>query len=232
MVITPQIQETVQDCALLSGLTLAERTEVLQHCRFCQISTGEYFFHQGEDAQKLYIITAGRVKLAQVNENGDQIIISYFGPGNGLGIIVALSEMAYPLSAEAIEPCQAVAWDRQTMKALMLHIPQLALNGLEMIAGRFVQLQERFSDLATKQVEQRVARTLLRLVRQFGRRDVEGILIDIPLSRQSLAEMTGTNLYNVSRILSKWEKAGYVVCQRESVTLCRAHELVVIGEGL
>jgi CRP-like cAMP-binding protein len=118
------------------------------------------------------------------------------------------------------------------MKQLMLKNPRLALNGLEMIAGRFVLLQERFSEMATSQVEQRVARTLLRLVRQFGKRVAVGVLIDIPLSRQNLAEMTGTNLYNVSRILSKWERAGLVQSRRERITLCKAHELVVIGEGL
>ena len=90
--------------------------------------------------------------------------------GDGLGIIVALIDMPYPLSAEVVEACTAVAWDRQTMKQLMLHIPQLALNGMEMIGQRFAWLQTRFQEVATQRVEQRVARALLRLVRQFGKR--------------------------------------------------------------
>lgn len=229
---TTQVREAVKECALFAGLQVTEQDEVLANGRMHQVAQGNYFFQQGEDSLMLYIITSGHVKLTQVNENGDQIIVNYFGAGQGLGIIVALSGLPYPLSAEAIEVCEAVAWHRDTMKQLMLHSPRLAFNGLEMVAGRFVRLQESFSDLATKQVEQRVARTLLRLARQFGRRIEQGVLIDIQLSRQSLAEMTGTNLYNVSRILSKWERGGLVSCQREAVTLCKAHELVVIGEGL
>jgi CRP-like cAMP-binding protein len=73
---------------------------------------------------------------------------------------------------------------------------------------------------------------LLRLVRQLGRRTDEGILIDIPLSRQDLAEMTGTTLYTVSRILSHWEQQGLVITGRERVTLCKSHELVIIAEDL
>ncbi|MFZ0548711.1 MAG: Crp/Fnr family transcriptional regulator [Candidatus Promineifilaceae bacterium] len=227
-----EIQEVVNQCLLLAGLNTAEQEEVLVNGRLRQIAQGAYFFHQGEDADTLYVITAGRVKLSQVNESGSQVIVDYLGAGNGLGIIVALSNMAYPLSAEAVEACEAVAWDRETMKALMMRNPRLAFNGLDMIAGRFVRLQERFNDMATRQVEQRLARTLLRLVRQFGRRVEHGVLIDIPLSRQNLAEMTGTNLYQISRILSKWEKAGLVSSRRQSIILCKAHELVMIGEDL
>lgn len=227
-----EIQETLARCALLDGLTADACAAILANGRLRHFRAGEFCFHQGEDAVTLYIIAAGRVKLTQVTANGDQVIVNYFGPGSGLGIIVALSGMAYPLSAEAIESCAAISWHRDEMKGLMLRHPRLALNGMEMIAGRFVRLQERFSDVATKQVEQRVARTLLRLVRQFGQRVEQGVLIDIPLSRQNLAEMTGTNLYNVSRILRKWEKAGLVSSRRETVIICKAHELVIIGEDL
>jgi CRP-like cAMP-binding protein len=69
-------------------------------------------------------------------------------------------------------------------------------------------------------------------VRQFGRREEEGVLIDMALSREDLAQMTGTNLYNVSRILSKWEQNGYVALGRKRVTIRKAHELVMIAEGV
>ena len=118
------------------------------------------------------------------------------------------------------------------MKQIMLRIPQLALNGIEMIGQRFAWLQTRFQEVSTQRVEQRVARALLRLVRQFGRRVPEGVLVDMPLSRQDLAQMTGTNLYNASRILSKWEQQGLISTSRMQIILCKAHELVMIAEDL
>lgn len=180
----------------------------------------------------MYVLAEGRSKLAQVSEGGDQVTINYLGPGDGLGIIVSLCNLPYPLSAEAVEDCRAVAWERDTMKALMRRYPQLALNALAMISQRFAHLQRNFMELSTKRVEQRVARALTRLVRQFGQRTEEGLLIDMPLSRQDLAEMTGTNLYNVSRILSKWEQAGLVSSGRKRVTLLKPHQLVMIAEDL
>lgn len=228
----PSITQMVATSPFFKGLTQAEYDAVLASAHVHHVSQGEYFFHQGEDATMLYVIAEGRVKLTQVTSEGNQVILNYFGAGDGLGIIVALIDMPYPLSAEAMEACTAAAWESQTMKQIMLRIPQLALNGIEMIGQRFAWLQTRFQEVSTQRVEQRVARALLRLVRQFGRRIPEGVLIDMPLSRQDLAQMTGTNLYNVSRILSKWEQKGLISTSRMQVILCKAHELVMIAEDL
>ena len=72
----------------------------------------------------------------------------------------------------------------------------------------------------------------MRLTRQFGRRTPNGVLLDMPLTREDLAQMTGTNLYNVSRILSKWEQAGYIQTGRGQIVLGKVHELVGIAEDL
>ncbi len=73
---------------------------------------------------------------------------------------------------------------------------------------------------------------LLRLASQTGRQTEEGVLIDMPLSRQDLAEMTGTTLYTVSRILSQWEQKGYVESRREHVVIRFPHALVTVAEDL
>lgn len=226
---TPKI---ISRCALLHNLNEVECQAIIEQSQQCHIEKGHFFFHQGENATTMYIILSGQVKLSQVTQAGDQVIVGFCSPGDGLGIIVALSKLEYPLSAEAVTDCTAVAWQREKMEQLMLTYPRLALNGTAMIAQRFVKLQDQYRDIATRRVEQRVARALLRLVRQFGKKVEQGVLIDMPLSRQDLAEMTGTNVYNVSRILSKWERAAWISSQRQCIILCKAHELVVLAEHL
>ena len=195
--------DVIADFPLFSGLSSEECLSITSAGRLFEVAPGEFFFHQGEDSTMLYVILTGRTKLSQITSEGNQVIVNYFGPGEGLGIIMALNRMPYPLSAEAIEPCTAIGWSRDAILDLMKGNSQLALNGMNMVGQRFTQMQNRFQELATQRVEQRLARALLRLVRQFGRRTEKGILIDISLSREDLAQMTGTNLYNVSRILSK-----------------------------
>ena len=218
--------------ALFRGLSRPAMEALCAAAVLKQVARDGYFLHQGEPATIFYILLQGRVRLTQVTPEGHQVIVSVLGPGDGLGIIVALSNMAYPVSAEAIEDCLALAWTAEAIRQQMLQTPQLALNGMTMLAHHFVEAQDRYRELATERVERRVARAVLRLVRQAGKRIPEGILIDIPLSRQDLAEMTGTTLYTVSRILSDWEQKGLVSTGRERVVLCKSHELVIIAEDL
>jgi CRP-like cAMP-binding protein len=93
-------------------------------------------------------------------------------------------------------------------------------------------LVDRYQELVTERVEQRLARALLRLARQAGQRSEQGVLIGFPLSRENLADMTGTTLYTVSRILSSWEHQGLVEAGRERVLIRRPHALVAIAEDL
>lgn len=228
----PANTAVLERCFLFTNLGSEERDAIVSAGRERLIPQGHFFFHQGEDADRMYVLTTGRAKLTQVNAIGDQVIVNYFGPGEGLGIIVALSNMVFPLSAEAVEDCTAIVWSKAAMRQLMLRYPQLALNGLEMIGRRFARLQNQFQEVSTQRVEQRVALALLRLVRQFGRKVDQGVLIDMPISREDLAQMTGTNLYHVSRIISRWEQDGLVDTGRKRIVLRKAHELVIIAEDL
>jgi CRP-like cAMP-binding protein len=103
---------------------------------------------------------------------------------------------------------------------------------LEVVAGHYRRLLDRYQELATERVERRVARALLRLARQVGQKEEDGVLIGLPLSREDLAEMTGTTLYTVSRILSGWEHQGLVEAGRERVFIRDPHALVAIAEDL
>jgi CRP-like cAMP-binding protein len=85
--------------------------------------------------------------------------------------------------------------------------------------------------MSSEQVEQRVAHALLRLAKQAGRKVDQGVEIDFPISRQDVAEMTGTTLHTVSRILSAWEQQGLVEGGRQRIVLREPHKLFRIAEG-
>ncbi|HQO64278.1 MAG TPA: Crp/Fnr family transcriptional regulator, partial [Syntrophorhabdus sp.] len=105
------------------------------------------------------------------------------------------------------------------------------VNMLGVAFDRLQDLQARYLELFAEQVEQRIARALLRIMRQSGRKTNEGILIDFPLSRQGLADYTGTTVYTVSRVLSAWEKKGWVISRRERITVSDPHALVLFTEN-
>jgi CRP/FNR family transcriptional regulator, nitrogen oxide reductase regulator len=230
--ITARELELVSASPFFRGLAPHELEAVLQAAQRRKLSRGSYFFHQGEPATTFYILLEGRVRLTQISPEGHQVILHLATPGEGIGIIVALSNVPYPVAAEVVEDAAVLAWDSATTMQLLEKYPRLAVNGLRLVARRFGELQERYRELATERVERRVARALLRLARQMGKRVEEGVLIDMILSRQDLAEMTGTTLYTVSRILSGWEQQGLVESGRERVIIRSPHGLVSIAEDL
>jgi CRP-like cAMP-binding protein len=118
------------------------------------------------------------------------------------------------------------------MRHLLETEPRVAVNALRFIAARYHDLQRRYRQLMTERVERRLARALLRLVHDAGRRVDAGIEITFPVSRQDIAEMTGTTLYTVSRLLSAWEAQGIVQSGRQHIVLTKPHALVAIAEDL
>ncbi|MCL4303224.1 MAG: Crp/Fnr family transcriptional regulator [Anaerolineae bacterium] len=217
---------------LFQDLTSTELVSICQAGRLCQVKQGAFFFHQGNPANTWYLLLEGQVKMIQLGLEGHQVLVRMVAVYEEFGAVALLSGLTYPLAAQAAEDCRAIAWDRDTIAQLLSTYPPLALNALRLLSQRFRELQERYRELATERVEQRVARALLRLEHQAGRRIEQGILIDLSLSRQDLAEMTGTTLYTVSRILSQWEQHGLVKAGREKVIILDLSSLRVIAEDL
>lgn len=85
--------------------------------------------------------------------------------------------------------------------------------------------------MSTEEVERRVAHAVLRLSKQAGKAVESGIRIDFPISRQDIAEMTGTTVHTVSRILSAWESLGVVEGGRQKLTVTDSKRLLKIAEG-
>ena len=217
---------------LLAGLTAAEASRVRSAARQQLKKPGGVFFMQGDPADAVYSIETGRVRLSQVTAEGQQILLRVIGPGTVFGAIALARVDTYPVTAEAAEECTALVWPSSVLMGLVEQMPKLALNAIQLMAGHVQEFQDRFREMATQRVERRLARTLLRLASQTGRKTDEGVLIDLALTRQDLAEMTGTTLYTVSRILSQWETQGLVRSGRELVVIRYPHGLVKIAEDL
>ena len=77
-----------------------------------------------------------------------------------------------------------------------------------------------------------MANALLRLAAQVGIRSEKETIIELSFSRQDVAEMTGTTLYTVSRLLSDWERKGVIETGRERIRIIKPHELVRISDGM
>jgi CRP/FNR family transcriptional regulator, nitrogen oxide reductase regulator len=214
------------------GLHRRDLEVILSEAREISFDQGSYVFYQDDPVERVFVLKSGRVKLYQVSDDGQQVLMRVMTPGMMFAAISIVEGAVYPVSAEAAEASQVIYWSQETMLRLIERFPPLAINSLKILAGHVRDFQNRYRELATERVERRLARTVLRLASQTGRKTEEGVLIDIPLTRQDLAEMSGTTLFTVSRILSQWEGQGLVSTGRERLVVRFPHGLVSIAEDL
>jgi CRP/FNR family transcriptional regulator, nitrogen oxide reductase regulator len=197
------------------------------------VEEGAFFFMQGDPAEYLYVMLSGRAKLCQIGLDGHQVNLRTLNPNQLFGAIGAVQEDAvYPACAQAMEDCIALAIGSKQFRRLLELRPHIAFGLMKLMTGYIQEMQERYRELATERVEQRIAHVLLRLAGQTGKKVENGVLIELQFSRQDLAEMAGTTLYTVSRTLSVWEKQGLISTGRERVILTNPHGVMRLAEGI
>ncbi len=217
---------------LFAGLDAAALAEVIRSAQTRRVAKGGTVFKQGDPAVTCHALIDGRLKLVQTGADGQQVVVRFIGPGETFGTVAVFTGAAFPVDAVAMADCVEVFWSKAIMTDLMLRHPRIALNALGVVGGRLQEVQNRLREVSTERVERRVAHALLRLVRQAGRRVEGGVEITFPLTRQDVAEMTGTTLHTVSRILSAWEAQGLVESSRQQVVIRQPHRLVAIAEDM
>jgi CRP/FNR family transcriptional regulator, nitrogen oxide reductase regulator len=192
-----------------------------------------FFFFQGDPANYLYILLSGQIKLLQANPNGQQVNLRTIYPWQMFGALGAVRAAAtYPASAQALEDSTALAISSDFLHSMLEARPYLSFDLMKLMTAYIQEMQARYRELATERVEQRVANALLRLAAQIGTKAGKETIIELAFSRQDLAEMTGTTLYTVSRLLSEWERQEIISTGRERIRILKPHELVRISDNL
>ncbi|HTM77238.1 MAG TPA: Crp/Fnr family transcriptional regulator [Devosia sp.] len=195
-------------------------------------AVGVNVFEQGQDADQFFVLLHGRLRVTQVTSVGQQVIVRMVNPGDLFGIAKALRRTDYPGTATAVSESIALAWPMTEWDALFERHPALALNAMQTVGGRLQEAHTRMRELSTEDVEQRVAHTVLRLASQSGKPEAGGTRIDFPVSKQDIAEMAGTTLHTVSRILTAWEGQDLVQGGRQKLLVKDAARLQQIGDGV
>lgn len=217
---------------LFAGLDGGGLGEVARSAHVKQIAAGETLFEQGDEAVAFYVLLSGRMKIAQVTAEGHQVIIRYIASGEVFGAVPLFTNTGYPAAAIGVVDSTAARWDKSATHLLMERHPRITANALAIVGARLQHLQDRYRELATERVEQRVARAVLHLAQKAGQRVEAGAQIEFPVTRQDIAEMTGATLYTVSRILSAWEHDGWLEGGRQHIVVRKPQALLAVADDL
>jgi len=217
--------------SVFEGIAATDLDRIVGQARSLRIAKDQRVFEQEQQAHSFFLLLDGHVRVVKSTPDGHEVTVRYISPGELMGIAHALGRATYPANAIAAADCVVLAWPSRLWPAFTADFPSFSANTYKVVGSRLQDAHTRVIEMATEQVEQRVAHALLKLVKQAGKKTEEGILIDFPISRQDIAEMTGTTLHTVSRLLSAWEDHGLVKSGRQKVTVVEPHRLLLIAEG-
>lgn len=213
------VDEALARSPLFRNLGLEDRQRIAAVTTVRAYEKGDVVFREGDPSELLYTIVVGRIKVSKLLPQGREVILEILGPGDPLGAVVAYEGRPYPASATAIESALAIVIRRVSFFELFERHPSLARGYLVGMAQRIMELTRRIPEVAGGRVETRFARLFLKLADKTGRPSPEGTRIPIHLSRQDLADLTGTTIETAIRIMSRWGKDEIVVTERDGFLL-------------
>ena len=178
--------------------------------------------------RQIVLLTSGCAKIMQIGLNGTEVILRLNGPGEALGMAASGAQAQHSSSAQMLSASTALVWEIDTFESLAERFPALRRNTTRILCKRLEELEERFREISTEKVAARLSHQIVRLLNQVGRR-VNGA-VQINLSREELAQLIGTTLFTVSRLLSDWDEQGIVSARWQSVTVKNLEALVELSE--
>lgn len=167
-----------------------------------------YIFMEGDAARWFYVVKSGHVKILRQSRTGKDVVLELLGPGEIFGGVAVIEQRPYPASAQATESSAVLKIPAEPMIAITERHPAFIREMALMIGRRLRDAHDSVKALAVDPVEARLAATLLRLAGREGVATTNGVSLPYHLTRQSLADMTGTTVETAIRILGRWAKEG------------------------
>lgn len=202
-----------------------DRARVAAAARLQVFERGEEIFQEGDEPHAFVTVVEGRVKIYKRLANGKDVILQVFGVGDPLGAVAVYEGRPYPASAQAMEPTTCLLLPRHDFFSLLEQSPSLVRGVLSGLTLRLIELTDRVTELTGVGIESRFARLFLKLAEQCGQQRPDGQFLAFPLSRQELADMTGTTVETCIRIMSRWGKEHVLITEREGFVIANRRVL-------
>lgn len=217
---------------LFAGLDDEQLAQINGHCRAQGFVAGEHVYLEGEPATRLYVVATGAVKITGLAADGRESMIDLLVPGDFFGALPALGREHHGASATTLTPACLLGLDAREFDAILHEIPQVAVAALKGLGRWLERSQQAIHLLAGAPLEQRLAGTLLVLAGKVGKPWSGATLLDVPLAREELAAMAGAATESVSRLLSQWQRTGWLQTGRRWVAINDDKSLQKLRDGV
>jgi CRP/FNR family transcriptional regulator len=225
------VVEALRSATLYRGLSEDDRRRIAEVSLVKSWDKGEAIFREGDPSDFLLTVLSGRVKVVKLQPSGKEVILEIFGPGDPVGAVVAYEGRPFPASAIALDRTSCLLVRRGPFFGLLEQHPSLVRGLLSAFTRRIVELAQRIPEVAGARVETRFAHLFLKLADRMGRPRDGAVFIPIALSRQELADLTGTTIETCIRLMSRWGKEGLIETDKDGFVLLDRSALEGLTRG-
>ncbi len=211
--------EFLNKIPLFHDLSPEEIDSIGQLTRVRNYKKNMIVFMEGEPGEALFFVISGKVKISKTTEDGREQILHLLQHGDVFAEVVLIDGGPYPATAEVIETGQIGMILNRDVENLIRSNPDIAVKLLKILSSRLRMAQRQVRDLALKDTYGRLASMLLMLGKEHGADSPEGVRIELPLSRQELANLIGTTRETVTRILGDFKKYKCIELERQAIIL-------------
>ncbi|AJI15872.1 bacterial regulatory s, crp family protein [Bacillus pseudomycoides] len=196
---------------IFQSLSDEEILKIASMTKHKQFKKGQPLIHEGEKSDTLFIINQGQVKLSKLTLQGKEQILHILTSGECFcELNIFNCDEKSNFSAYAIEDTKICMLTKADMDSIMERNPGIALKLLKTVTKRLAHTENLAHNLATNDPEVRIAYILLEFCEMYGKDTDEGILINLPLTREEMANYIGMTRETISRKLSKFEELGFM----------------------
>ena len=206
----------VRNFLLFSGIPEEDCATIVAAAQERTYPRDKIVFFEGDSVRQVVLLTSGCVKLSQTSPQGQEVILRMVGPGETL-CAECFPKYSHCSTAQTINSSTALVWVASQFEAVATRFPMLGRNISCVLLQTLNQLEVRFREICTEKVAPRLSSQLVRLVNQVGQHSDGNV--EIMLSQRDLAQLTGTTLFTVSRLLGQWEEQGIVQPRRQGVVV-------------
>lgn len=213
---------------LLASIRGGDRAALEPLCRLRGYDKGETIFEEGAPADRIHFVVHGRVKIVKAAGTRD-IILEILGPGEPVGAVAAFERRPFPATAITLEPSSILSIPEREFFQLLESRPDMNRHLLGGVTMRLMMMNKRLADM-TGTAEARAAKLFLTLAERMGERRADATFIPLALSRQELADLIGTTLETAIRLMSRWQKEGVVITEKDGFVIADAAVLRAVAE--
>jgi CRP/FNR family cyclic AMP-dependent transcriptional regulator len=190
-----------------------------------RLATRDVLFRKGDPGNQLYAVLEGRLKILAAGADGKEVVFGINGPGEVIGEIALMDSNPRSATVVAMEACELLTLHRRDLIPFLEKHPKVTIELAGVLAARLRRLSEHTEDALFLTLPSRLAKMLLQLSATYGQETPDGVLIDIRLPQQDLADLVGTTRESVNKQLRSWEEEGLVKLERTRITITQREAL-------